>query len=178
MAKSPGRPRGRPPGRKTPLYNRPESRYDPPWPEEKEPTPNFDLLSEDTKDELRAKAKAKVDAAEIERAEAAFLAAEKERLEKALHPEVYEPEEEVTIDCALYADRITIDGKVYWHGRTYKMKENQRKSVMDIMARTHKHYADTHRDPNKVLMESAQAVAKGGKSYATINASTGQVTKF
>jgi hypothetical protein len=100
------------------------------------------------------------------------------RIERELHPEAHEEEREVTIDVALYADRIIVDGTHYMHGRTYKVKRGLYDAMIDIMSRTHKHYADTHRDPIKATMEAQQAIAKGGPSYAVVNASTLQVTKF
>ena len=174
------RPPGRPPkaGRKSPIFNKPDKFYPPDPIEPKEPEPNFDLLDEDTKEKLRLKAAAKVEAAERERAEHAWLEAEIERIEKELHPEAFEEEREITIDLALYADRIIINGKQYMHGRTYKVGKNLYDSMQDIISQTHKHYANTHRDPMRAMQEAQQAIAKGGPSYATINGSSGQVTKF
>jgi hypothetical protein len=165
-------------GRKSPLFNKPAGReYEPPA-REFEPEPNFDLLDEETKDELRKKAAARVEAAERDRAMEAFLEAETKRIEKELHPEAHEEEKEVEIDVALYADRIILDGKHYMHGRKYTVKKSRFDALQDIMWRTKKHYEATHRDPMKAMQEAAQAIAKGGPSYATINGSTGQVMKF
>ncbi len=172
MARPPGRPR------KTPLFNKPDKYYGPDPVAPKEPAPNFDLLDEATKDELRKKAAAKVEAAERDRAEQAWLEAEIAHIEKELHPEAHEEDREIVIDCALYADRLIINGRHYMHGRKYTVKQGLYDSMRDIMSRTHKHYADTHRDPMRAMQEAAQAIAKGGPSYATINGSSGQVTKF
>jgi hypothetical protein len=177
MARPPGRPPGRP--RKSPIFNKPSRDYDRPSIEALEPTPNFDLLSEDEKAEIRAKAEAKVIDDEKQRAWQAFLDAEVKRLEKELHPEAYEEEKEITIDLALFADRIILDGRTYMHGRKYTVKKSVYDSLAEIQSKTWKHYHDTHRDPERVLQEAAQAIAKGGApGYAQISGSTGQVTRF
>jgi len=164
-------------GPKQPRFNRSISDYVPPS-LERDALPNFDLLDEETKERLRQKARAKIEAEERLRAEDAFLEQEKLRLERELHPELHEPEEEVTIDLAIYTDRLIIDGRHFMHGRTYKVRHSVAAVLRDQMARTHRHYADTHRDPAKAMMEASQAIAKGGPSWAVINGSTGQVTKF
>lgn len=165
--------------RKTPLLSKPEGQRFVPEPAVLEPAPNFDLLSEETKEELRKQARAKVEADEIDRASEAFKAAEIERLEREAHPEAFEEEREITIDVALYADRVILDGRTYMFGRTYTVKKRVYDSLMDIMARTHRHYADTHRDPMRAMQEAAQQIAKGGDpGRATLNASTGGVQKF
>src|SRR5208337_313432 len=175
MAKSPGRPRGS----SKPVFNHPEKAPRASIPEEKEPTPNFDLLSDELKAKLREEARIAVDVRERKRAEEAYLAAEEERIERELHPEAHEEEREIYIDLALYADRVIIDGKHYMHGRNYTVKESTYRCMQDIIARTHKHYAETHRDPNTAMMEAAQSIAKGGHpGRAAISASDGKVTKF
>lgn len=172
-------PRGRPP-KKSPTFNRPVKDFAPPSIDVREPAPNFDLISEEDKHALRAKAKARVEARERDRAMEAYLAAEEDRLERELHPEAHEELQDITLDgLADYADRIILDGKHYIWGRTYKDLPKSRCDVMrDIMYRTRKHYADTHRDPQKAFFESQREISKSGPGYATINGSTGQVTKF
>lgn len=170
-------PRGRP--KKSPTFNRPVKDFAPPSLDTKEPVPNFDLIPEEHKEALRLKAKARVEARERDRAETAFLDAEEDRLERELHPEVHEELQDITIDLAIYADRIVIDGKHYMHGRTYKGLPKSRCDVMrDIMARTYKHHAETHRDPARAFMEAQREISKSGPGYATVNGATGQVTKF
>lgn len=177
MARPPGRPRGS--GRKSPLFNKPDKYYGPDPIEPSEPAPNFDLLDEATKELLRQKAEVKVEAAERERAENAWFKAEMARIEKELHPEAFEEQKEILIDLALYADRIMINGVSYMHGRTYTVGKSLYDAMRDIMARTHKHYADTHRDPMRAMQEAAQAIAKGGApGFAQINASSGQQVRF
>jgi hypothetical protein len=172
MAKSPAR------GRSKVLLNKPTREFEQLPPNTRDPDPNFDLLSEEEKEEIRKDAAAKVDAAEKDRAWQAFLEAETKRLEKTLHPEAHEEEKEIEIDLAIYAPEILLDGKRYLYGRKYTVRKSVYDALNEIMYRTHKHYRETHRDPARALMESEQAIAKGGHSYAVVNGSTGQVTKF
>ena len=173
MSKAPRR------GRSSPQFNKPAGReYSQEPPEPAELKPNFDLLTEADKEEIRKDAAAKVEAAEKDRAWQAFLEAETKRIERELHPEAHEEEREIEIDLALYADRIVINNVHYMHGRKYTVKKGLYDAMTDIMWRTRKHYAETHRDPMRAMQEAAQAIAKGGPSYATINGSTGQVMKF
>ena len=175
MAKSPGRPRGS----SKPIFNHPERAVlHASIPEVKEPAPNFDLLSDELRAKLREEARIAVDVRERKRAEEAYLAAEEERIERELHPESHEEDREIYIDLALYADRVIIDGKHYMHGRNYTVKESTYRCMQDIISHTHKHFAEIHRDPNKAMMEAAQAIAKGGPSLANISASDGKVTRF
>ena len=65
MAKGPTPKRGR----SSPLFSKPAGReYEPPG-RELEPAPNFDLLDDETKEKLRLKAAAKVEATERDRGE-------------------------------------------------------------------------------------------------------------
>jgi hypothetical protein len=174
MAKTPARAKGP----RRPEFNHPDKRREPEVRDPREPAPNFDLLSEETKERLREDAKVKVEARERARAMDAFLAAEVERIERATVPDAHEEEREVEIDLAIYADRIIVDGRVFMHGRRYTVKKSLYDSLMDIQAQTWKHYRNTHHDPNEASQRAAQAIAKGGTSYATINAASGQVAKF
>lgn len=174
MAKSPGRPRGA----KSPVFNHPDKHYSAPRVEEREPAPNFDLLSDERKAKLTEDAKSKVEARERVRAEDAFLAAEIERIERELIPDAHEEMKEIVIDLALGNDQIVLDGKWYMYGRTYTVKKSIYDSLREIIQRTHWHYAQTHTDPTEAAQRASQAIAKGGSSFATINASSGQVARF
>ena len=173
MAKSPVRS-----SKKSATFNRPVKDYAPAPLEDKEPEPNFDLLSEEDKDALRKKAAAKVDAAEITRAMDAYLEAEIARIERERHPEAFEEEQDVKIDLAIYANMIILDGRRYVHGKIYKVKKRVGDVMRDIMSQTFKHYRSTHRDPTAEFYNAQRAITKEGPGYATINGSTGQVTKF
>lgn len=111
--------------------------------------PDFSLLNDETKERLRKDAAAKIEAREIAAAEKAFLEAEIARLDKERHPEVHEPEEEITLDgLALYCDRITIDGKVYAFGRSYTVKKSLADVFREVMARTRRHEAEIRSGDN------------------------------
>ena len=172
-------PRGRPP-KKSPTFNRPVKDFAPPSIDAKEPMPNFDLLSAEDKAALLVQAKAAVEKRERLRAMEAYLAAEEDRLERELHPEAQEELQTITLDgLAEYADRIIIDGVHYMWGRTTNPIPKSRCDVLrDIMYRTRKHYADTHRDPQKAFYDAQREISKAGPGYATINGGTGQVMKF
>jgi hypothetical protein len=172
MAKAPARAKG--PSR--PRFSYPIKEYTGPGPRpEKEPAPNFDLLSDDDKAKLREDALVKVQAAEKLRAKNAYLDAEIERIERELIPDAHEEVVDITIDLALGNDQIVLDGKWYMYGRKYKVKKSVYDSLAEIIARTHWHHAQIHNDPNDAAMRASQAIAKGGRSHAVINGSTGTV---
>ena len=103
------------------------------------PPADFSLLSTAEKDAIRLKAEARVLAREKERAEEAFLLAEEERLERELHPKKFEEMREITIDLALYADGITLDGRKYEYGRTYTVPKSTYDTLMEVQQRTYRH---------------------------------------
>lgn len=51
--------------------------------------------------------------------------------------------QEVTINIAPYADRIMVDGRVYFQGFSYEMTDEQAASIHEMMARTWQHEAST-----------------------------------
>lgn len=174
MAKPPARAKGP----RRPEFNHPEKHRDIPIVEPREPPPNFDLLSDELKDKLREDAKVKVEARERARAIDAFLDSEVERLERASVPGLHEEMRDITIDLALGNDQIILDGKWYMYGRSYKVRQSVYAALKDIIQYTHRHYAQTHNNPEEAAMRASQAIAKGGHSYATLNATSGQVAKF
>jgi len=165
-------------GRSRPLFNKPEHARTPDPIEEREFEPDFSLLDEQTKEKLTLEAKSKAEANAIKLAEDAWLEAEIKRAEKSFHPEAFEEMQEIEIDVALYADRIILDNKTYMHGRKYTVKKSVADCMREIMSRTERHWREVNRDPARMQMEADQAIAKGGKPYATISAASGQVTRF
>ena len=137
---------------------------------DKEPLPNFDLLSEEEKTQYRAKAEARFLDREKQRAIEAFIEDELARLERAAHPEIHEPLEDVTIDLAVDADRIILDGMHLMYGRTYKVKRSVAACLREIMFRNKQNYARTHRDPAQAFAEAQRAFTKEGPSLRTISA--------
>ena len=100
---------------------------------------DFSILSEERKQELRAKAEAKVRAQQIVEAEDAFLAAEMDRQDRELHPETVHETRELRLDLALYADRVTLDGKPYYHGELYTVPKPVYDVLKECEARTWRH---------------------------------------
>ena len=173
MAKQPvGRPR------KTPVFNSPRRSSEPAYIQDREPEPDFSLISEDRKAELRRQAAEDVRVNEEARAQKAFLEAEKERIERENHPEVFEEMKEILIDNELYGDPIIIDGKHYIHGHRYTVKKSLYDCLMDLMWRAHKHVKERDRNPMEVMREMNKSITKEGASFAVLNASTGTVQRF
>jgi hypothetical protein len=107
-------------------------------PESKAPV-NFDLLSDAEKATIRQKAEDRVLANEKLRAENALLEQEMERVTKERNPEAFEEMKDITIDLALYADRIVINGRVYPYGWSGKVPKRVYDTLMEIMGRTFRH---------------------------------------
>jgi len=102
------------------------------------------LLSSEEREKITREAKAKIDARDKLDAEEAFLNAELARLDGEAHPEKVEEMRDVVIDLALYADRIILDGVVYFHGSRYKVRKSQYDVIQEIMDRTRRHDDEIH----------------------------------
>lgn len=100
-----------------------------PKPHEPKRAVDFDVLTPEKKAELTAKAKAKVAARDMLDAEEAFLKAEMEKHERELHPEVFVEMREIRLDIALYANKVVLDGKVYFANELYTVP----KPVYDVL---------------------------------------------
>lgn len=79
------------------------------------------LEIEDIKKQLREKA----------------LADERSRLRAAIDPS--EETRSITIDLAEFADRITLDGRIYLQGQTYIVSKRQYDVLQECMFRTQQH---------------------------------------
>src|SRR5271165_1262072 len=90
-------------------FNKPINAYESPKAAAKAEPVNFDLLSDEEKAAIRAKAEERVLQREKERAEEAYLELETLRFEKERNPAAFEEQRTITIDLALYADRVTLD---------------------------------------------------------------------
>jgi len=102
------------------------------------------LLTPEEREKLTEQARAKIQARDRLDAEEAFLAAEMERLDREAHPDKIEEMREITLDLALYADRIILDGKVYFHGQRYTVTKPVYDVMREIMARTYRHDDEIH----------------------------------
>ena len=97
-------------------------------------------LDDETKAALRAKARAAV-AKEVEEksAEALYLQyLEEER--RALDPQ--QETKYIQLDMAGHADRIMLDGVVYFHGITYAVPKGKYDTLRDIVARGWEHESE------------------------------------
>jgi hypothetical protein len=106
-------------------------------PREPAPKLDFELLSAEDKlriqEEVLAQARAERKlAAEAEYKKVALAEA---RREEGL------AEEQITfkLDLAEFADRLTIDGRIFFHGRTYTVPRSQYMSMIEMAFRTHQH---------------------------------------
>lgn len=87
------------------------------------------LLSDEKKEELRAKARAKIEARDLLDAEEAYLKSQMDALDRERHPEAEVEMREIRVDLALYADRVTLDGRVFMVGELYTVS----KAVYDVL---------------------------------------------
>lgn len=121
------------------------------------PIEGAELLNDQERIALQAEAKKKV-------LEDRKAKAKKELLARAIDEErmALEPEEDLvdcTIDLPGFADRVVIDGVVYFHGATYKFPLKQYRSVTEIIGRAwgHEHEVgganrDAYRRPRNVAL--------------------------
>ena len=102
------------------------------------------LFTDDELKQLQSEAAAEFALETKKAAQEAFKEEEKRRLrEKAMFAAGKDAEgedlEAVTIDLAPHSPWITIDGRLYYHGSTYKFTRAQAQSIKDVMARTWAH---------------------------------------
>ena len=98
------------------------------------------IVGKDRREALRAQAKKQVEAEAVKLAEAQLLAemVEEEQREKGIK----EPMTTVFIDLAPYADRITIDGRVWFQGMEVTVRESVAAVMHEMMGKTWKHQAE------------------------------------
>jgi hypothetical protein len=92
--------------------------------------------------EVRLTAKLKVDAEEE------FIKQEMDRLEKTRYPSLVEEMREVRINLALYADRILLDGRSYFHGEVYNVPKSVYDVIKECEAASFRHDDEVHGDPD------------------------------
>lgn len=88
-------------------------------------------------EELRAKAKAKVEKERLAAAEAQLL--EEFELDERRAGGIEEPLVDVYMDFAPYADRAMIDGVIYFQGQTKTVRQSQADLLYEMMSATWKH---------------------------------------
>lgn len=102
------------------------------------------LFSEDELKQLELEAQAEFDLESKTQASEAFKAELKRKLkEKALFSNGKDAEgdnvEPVLIDLAPHSPYVNIDGRLYYHGLTYKFTQAQAQTVKEVMFRTWQH---------------------------------------
>lgn len=104
------------------------------------PRIDFELLSDDDRKRLQEDAIAQARAERKVAAEAEYkrLALEEARREEGLEEELIT----FTLDLAEFADRITIDGQIFFHGRTYTVPRSKYQVMTEMAYRTHTHQAE------------------------------------
>ncbi len=103
----------------------------------KQPIADMNLLSFEEQQKIREEV---ARAVELEKAEVARKAFREQALEEARRAGGIEEElVTFTLDLAEFADRLVIDGVIYFHGRTYTVPMSAFKSMAEMAFRTHGH---------------------------------------
>src|ERR1700753_1182892 len=119
------------------------------------------ILDDNKVKELRAKAKANVDR-ERQRAPEAQLLEELE-LEERRAGGLVEPLVDITIDLAPYADRLMIDGKIFFQGQTKTVRESEAALILEMVQATWRHQSIVDGKPESFYRTSRnQGVAANG----------------
>ena len=112
-------------------------------------------------EELRSKAKSKVDKERTLAAEAQLL--EQFENEERQAGGLDEPLVDIYIDLAPYADRLMIDGVVYFQGATKKVRESVANVMREMMQATWRHQSIIDgKSENFYRQSRAQGVAANG----------------
>ncbi len=112
-------------------------------------------------EELRVKAKAKVDKERLAAAEAQLL--EQFEKEERQAGGIDEPMEEVYIDLAPYADRIMLDSIVYFQGRTVTVRASVANVMREMMQATWRHQSIVDgKSENFYRQSRSQGIAANG----------------
>ena len=119
------------------------------------------IVGEERIKALRAQAAKKVEAERLKAAEAQLL----EQFEKEERQQggLEEAMVEVTIDLAPYADRITIDGVIYFQGQTKTVRASVAELIREMSANTWKHQSIVDgKSENFYRQSRAQQVTPAG----------------
>jgi hypothetical protein len=119
------------------------------------------ILDAKTREELRTKAKNKVEAEKVSAAKAKLLEQfeNEERQAGGLEEEMVE----VYLDFAPYADRAMLDGVIYFQGQTKTVRASVAEVLREMMANTWKHQSIIDGKPEDFYRRSrGQGVAANG----------------
>ncbi len=95
------------------------------------------ILSDEVKNELRAKAKATVGDEKLKAAKQQYL--DQMLADERREVGIDEPMVDFFIDLAPYADRIMIDGVIYFQNRTVKVRESVAAVMAEMVQATWRH---------------------------------------
>lgn len=119
-------------------------------------------------EELRARAKETVDKERKAAAEAQLL--EQFKLEERQAGGLEEEQEEIYIDLAPYADRLMLDGVVYFNGRTVVVRKGVADVMREMISATWKHQSVVDGKPEDFYRKSrAQRVVPLGNGQAGVS---------
>jgi hypothetical protein len=112
-------------------------------------------------EELKAKAKAKVEKERQLAAEAQLL--EEMELEERRAGGLIEPMVDITIDLAPYADRLMLDGKIFFQGQTKTVPESVASVILDMQQSTWRHQSIVDgKSENFYRRSRSQGIAANG----------------
>jgi hypothetical protein len=139
--------------------------------QEKKPAPkaivDTSILDPKRVEEIRAKAKAKIEKERLAAAEAQLL--EQFELEERRATGVIEPMEDIYIDLAPYADRLMIDGKILFQGQTKTVRRSEAAVIREMMQATWRHQSIVDGKPEDFYRRSrGQGVAANGGVISNI----------
>lgn len=119
------------------------------------------IIGEERVKALREKAAKKVELERQQAAEAQLLA--QFEAEERQAGGLDEPMVEITIDLAPYADRLMIDGVIYFQGRTLKVRESTAAVIAEMAHNTWRHQSQIDgKSENFYRQTRGQAVTPAG----------------
>jgi hypothetical protein len=119
------------------------------------------IIGEERIKQLRLEATKKVEKERIKLAEAQLL--EQFENEERQSGGLDEPMVEITIDLAPYADRLMIDGVVYFQGATRKVRESVAAVILEMSQATWRHQSIVDgKSENFYRQSRSQGVAANG----------------
>lgn len=138
-----------------------------------------DLLTPDEIDQIRKDARAKVEA-EVKNARKKALMTDAVLAERVrlglVREEDIQRDIPVTIDLAEYADRITLDFRMYMQGHTYMVSPKVAATLHEIMERTHRHQAEIEGKTRfKGRMPNIYSKQRDGRTE--LSAASGAITR-
>jgi hypothetical protein len=117
----------------------------------------FDIeLTDEEKAEIEAEAKRQITSDLRKRLKKAYLEEILDAHKKEQDPDsnIYE---DLLIDLPGHADRIVLDGTVFFHGLSYSMNAHQARTVRDIMWNAWKHEAEIGKANDKFYRQPTPA---------------------